>query len=109
MASDAVGPVFAALADPTRREVVRYLGRHETVTATELARDLPITRQAVTKHLQALDDAGLVSAARAGRETRYRLTPAPLADAVSWIAAVGAEWDGRLRDLESYVASLRDP
>ncbi len=102
-----MGLVFAALADGTRREVLRRLGRRETVTATELARDFPISRQAVAKHLTALDEAGLVQADRQGRETRYRLTPAPLGDALGFIAEVGAEWDARLGDLEAYVARLR--
>ncbi len=102
-----MGLVFAALADGTRREVLRRLGRRGTVTATELARDFPISRQAVAKHLTALDEAGLVRADRQGRETRYRLTPAPLGDALGFIAEVGAEWDGRLGELDAYVARLR--
>src|SRR3954470_14395775 len=75
--------VFAALADPTRRRVVSELAARETVTATELARNLRVTRQAVAKHLAALADARLASARREGRETRYRLTPEPLEEAVS--------------------------
>src|SRR3954463_2527183 len=62
--------VFAALAAPTRRLVVGELSSHETVTATELARKLRVTRQAVAKHLSALTDAGLAAARREGRETR---------------------------------------
>ena len=81
MTADAVGATFAALADPTRRHVIDLLADREAVTASELARDLPITRQAVSKHLATLADAGLVTSQRAGRETRYRLTPAPLTDA----------------------------
>src|SRR5437764_12329366 len=65
--------VFAALADPTRRRVVTELASHETVTATELARTLRVTRQAVAKHLTALAEAGLAAPPRPGRETRYRL------------------------------------
>ncbi len=106
MGDEAVGRVFAALADGTRREVLRELGRRPTVTATELARRFPISRQAVTKHLSALGDAGLVEADRHGRETRYRLTPAPLGPAIGFMAEVGAEWDARLGDLEAYVARL---
>ncbi len=81
MSPDPVGATFAALADPTRRHVIDLLADREAVTATELARDLPITRQAVSKHLATLADAGLVTSQRSGRETRYRLTPAPLTDA----------------------------
>lgn len=93
--------IFAALADPTRRDVLRAVGRHDAVTATELAADLPVSRQAVVKHLQVLAEAGLVDAQKVGREQRYRLTPAPLDDAIGWLAETGAAWDvrlGRLRD-----------
>jgi DNA-binding transcriptional ArsR family regulator len=91
--------VFSALADPTRRQVVRSLSRRPELTASLLAGELPMTRQAVTKHLAALDRAGLVEAHREGRETRYTLTPAPLADAMRWMDEVGAQWDDRLARL----------
>ena len=90
--------VFGALADPTRRALLSRVAEHPA-TATELAGGLPITRQAVVKHLGALADAGLLERERAGREVRYRVTPAPLSDAVSWIAEVGAQWDERLARL----------
>jgi DNA-binding transcriptional ArsR family regulator len=96
---DRIGPVFAALADPTRRQVVRTLSEQPDLTASRLAGQLPMTRQAVAKHLAALDRAGLVQGRREGREMRYSLTPAPLADAMDWMAAVGAEWDERLARL----------
>ena len=96
---DNIGAVFAALADPTRRQVVRSLSRQPELTASGLAGELPMTRQAVTKHLAALDRAGLVSARREGRETRYTLTPAPLTEAMRWMDDVGAEWDARLARL----------
>jgi DNA-binding transcriptional ArsR family regulator len=96
----AAGAVFAALADPTRRQVVRALADRPTVTASALAGELPMSRQAVAKHLAVLADAGLVAAAREGRETRFRLTPEPLHDAVRWIAGAGARWDDRLARLE---------
>jgi DNA-binding transcriptional ArsR family regulator len=101
-----VGAVFTALADPTRRTVVGLVAACQTATATELAAQLPVTRQAVAKHLAALGDAGLVQAERRGRETRYRLTPAPLAEAMSWMADVGAGWDARLEALSSYIDAL---
>jgi DNA-binding transcriptional ArsR family regulator len=91
--------VFGALADPTRREVLRSLAEEPGLTASRLAGDLPMTRQAVAKHLNALSGAGLVTARREGRETRYTLTPAPLAEAITWMTAVGAEWDERLARL----------
>jgi DNA-binding transcriptional ArsR family regulator len=91
--------VFGALADPTRRQLLSSIAEHPA-TATELAGGLPISRQAVVKHLGALADAGLLERQRAGREVRYRVTPAPLSDAVSWMAHVGAQWDERLAGLE---------
>ncbi len=92
--------VFSALADPTRRDVVASLaGPGVEVTASGLAADLPITRQAVAKHLAALERAGLVEPRRAGRETRYRLTPEPLEEAMIWMARIGGEWDERLARL----------
>jgi DNA-binding transcriptional ArsR family regulator len=80
--------VFAALADPTRREVVETLARRGGATATELAASLPITRQAVAKHLVHLHRKGMVAPQRRGRETRYRLTTAPLGEAIGWLEDV---------------------
>ncbi|MPZ88597.1 MAG: metalloregulator ArsR/SmtB family transcription factor [Nitriliruptorales bacterium] len=99
----AVGAVFLALADTTRREVIARLSSAGPATATELAADLPITRQAVTKHLNALAGARLVAARREGREMRYRLTPEPLTVAMVWMASVGAEWDARLGRLAALL------
>jgi DNA-binding transcriptional ArsR family regulator len=97
-----VTDVFSALADPTRRTVMEHLAR-EPATATQIAAALPVTRQAVAKHLGVLQDAGLVRAERAGRERRFSPTPAPLSDAISWMARVGGEWDDRLAALDAYV------
>lgn len=101
--------VFAALADPSRRFIVEALAERGDATATELAAELPVTRQAVAKHLGALADAGLVDAARAGRETRYRLTPGPLVDAAAWMTHVGTEWDDRLAALAGVVGKSGGP
>jgi len=90
--------VFAALADPTRRHLIESLAS-EPASATRLAADLPISRQAVAKHLAGLRAASLVSVERVGRESRYSLDPAPLGDAAEWIARVGGEWDERLSKL----------
>lgn len=92
--------VFDALADPTRRRMLSLLGDRGQATATELAAELPVTRQAVAKHLSALADAGLVEPTRQGREVRYRLTPEPLSGAMAWMATVGGRWDTRLADLK---------
>jgi DNA-binding transcriptional ArsR family regulator len=104
--SDDAGVVFGALADPTRRALLAAIAQQPQATATELAAELPISRQAVLKHLTALGDAGLVDRERSGREVRYRVTPAPLSDAVSWMADVGAQWDERLGVLKR---QLRQP
>ena len=90
--------MFGALADSTRRSLLSALAERPA-SATELSSGLPISRQAVVKHLSALDEAGLVTRERAGREVRYSVTPAPLSGAVSWMAAVGAQWDERLAAL----------
>jgi DNA-binding transcriptional ArsR family regulator len=91
--------VFFALSDATRREVLRSVAQRPDATASRLAGELPITRQAVAKHLAALQRAGLIQPHRQGRETRYTLTPAPLAEAIDWMTAVGAQWDARLERL----------
>jgi DNA-binding transcriptional ArsR family regulator len=97
--TDSTGAVFGALSDPTRRALLAAIAEQPAVTATELASELPISRQAVLKHLTALADAGLLDRRRSGREVRYRVTPAPLSDAVSWMAEVGGQWDDRLAAL----------
>jgi len=97
--------VFAALADPTRRGILLVLAGGTAGTASELARTLPISRQAVSKHLAALSEAGLVESERNGRETRYRPTPAPLDEAAAWMAEVGTLWDARLAALARFVDS----
>lgn len=84
---DAVSLVFGALADPTRRAIVDALARTGAATATQLAGLFPMTRQAVTKHLAALADAGLVSTERVGRELRYHVAPAAAAEARAWMDA----------------------
>src|SRR6476660_1662500 len=95
--SEHLNLVFGALADPSRRQVIGLLSSRGTVTATELSGELPMTRQAVAKHLATLADAGLVAGERQGRETRYRLTDA------------GAEWDDRLDALRAHLERRRSP
>lgn len=96
---DPVGAVLGALADPTRRAVFEAVSRRGPLTATRLATELPVSRQAVAKHLERLADAGLVRAERVGRETRWSATPAGLRDAERWLRDVGAAWEGRLERL----------
>lgn len=89
--SDPIGQVFGALADPSRRHVLGVISRSGSSTATELTAELPMTRQAVAKHLGVLADAGLVESHRQGRETRYHLTQ------------MGEEWDDRLDALVRHL------
>jgi DNA-binding transcriptional ArsR family regulator len=107
--TDPTGRVFDALADANRRYVLEALAERETATATELAAELPVTRQAVAKHLAALNEAGLVESRREGRETRYELTPGPLGVAMDWMASVGADWDSRLAALRRHLSAGRSP
>jgi DNA-binding transcriptional ArsR family regulator len=97
--SNSDDPVFAALADPTRRKILERLDGAESPTATEFASRLPITRQAVTKHLKELERAGLISSVKAGRETRSSATDDGLETAAIWLAARGVTWDERLARL----------
>jgi DNA-binding transcriptional ArsR family regulator len=95
--------VFSALSDPTRREVMRRLSEDGPTTLVELAADLPVTRQAISKHLVVLEEAGLVRVSGDTRRRTYRLTPRPLTDAMGWMIDVGAEWDERLDSLRRHV------
>ncbi len=98
---DRAGVVFAALADPTRRAVLRHVAERGPVTATELAHHLPVTRQAVAKHLAVLQEAGLVAPRREGRENRFTASAARLAVAEGWLSAAVRAWDDRLARLEA--------
>jgi DNA-binding transcriptional ArsR family regulator len=98
--------VFDALADPTRRRIVEQLGR-TPATAGDLASHLPVTRQAVVKHLAVLEDADLAVGERDGKRVVYRLTPGPLVDAARWMHDVGAAWDQRLEKLERALKRSR--
>lgn len=101
--SDDVDAVFFALSDPTRRDLMRHLSEEGPTTASELAERLPITRQAIAKHLAALEGAGLVASWTEGRRRSYRITPRPLAEAMDWMVWVGAEWDERLEALRGLL------
>jgi DNA-binding transcriptional ArsR family regulator len=102
--SDPVGPVFAALADPTRRRVVELLLADGTTSVPALTAALPISRQAIAKHLAALGDAGLVERAPAGgREVHYRLRDGGLDPAAAWIRETETAWDDRLTRLKRAI------
>jgi DNA-binding transcriptional ArsR family regulator len=104
---DDVDAVFAALADGTRRTVLRTVVTDGPITATVIADELPVSRQAIAKHLQVLQSAGLVHAERAGRESRYEASTGALRAAVDWIEATDAAWSRRLGDLGREVARRR--
>jgi DNA-binding transcriptional ArsR family regulator len=103
----AADDVFGALSDPTRRRLLSLLDDRGEASATELARDLPVSRQAVVKHLGALAGAGLVASRREGREVLFRPTPEPMSDAMAWMTTVGAQWDERLAALQRELARSR--
>lgn len=92
--------VFVALADPTRRKLLDLLAAQGEVTATTLADGLPVSRQAVVKHLAVLDAAGLVAGRRAGREVRYAVRPEVLDATARWMATLAADWDRRLANVK---------
>jgi ArsR family transcriptional regulator, cadmium/lead-responsive transcriptional repressor len=100
---DDAGRVFAALADPTRRRIVRELSTDGPLTATQLAPRVGISRQATSKHLFALAEAGLATGERIGRETRFELDTGPFAEAEAWMRAIGALWDRRLHALKDFL------
>jgi DNA-binding transcriptional ArsR family regulator len=106
MAADSKPPdaVFAALADPTRRGILRTVSARGPLTATALAAELPISRQAVAKHLGLLRDAGLVRADRRGRETCFSADPKPLDDLASWATQTGRRWERRLARLRDQLS-----
>jgi DNA-binding transcriptional ArsR family regulator len=94
------GQLFAALADPTRRQVLDLLAARGEGSASALAAAMPVSRPAVIKHLAILDRAGLVESRRRGREVLFSVRPEPLESAASWMAAVAADWDARLAALK---------
>jgi DNA-binding transcriptional ArsR family regulator len=99
-AAEAVDSVLAALADPTRRQLLDLLAERGEATATTLAEQLPVSRQAVVKHLAVLDTAGLVSGGRVGREVLYSVRPAALSATARWMSALAADWDKRLATIK---------
>jgi DNA-binding transcriptional ArsR family regulator len=99
------GEVFAALADPTRRSVLRAVAEGGPRTATELAAALPVSRQAIAKHLGILQEAGLVTTTKVGREQQFTVNPARLVEAGRWLTRAGAAWDDRLARLGRLATS----
>lgn len=98
--------LWSAIGDPTRRRIVDLLLADGEGTATTLSAQLPVTRQAVAKHLVVLDRATLVYATQAGRERRYQVDEAQLARAVAQLTSVGAAWDARLRRIKRIAEAI---
>ena len=98
--------LWSAIGDPTRRRMLDLLLTSGTGTATSLSEQLPVTRQAVAKHLAVLDRAGLVQATPAGRERRYGVDQAQLERAVAQLNAVGNTWDARLRRIKQISEAI---
>ena len=98
-------PVFAALGDETRWSILQALGEGEA-SASALAGRLPVTRQAIAKHLAVLEQVGLVERVPAGRELRYRVLGAQLSDTARALDRIGAEWDRRLATIKRIAESL---
>lgn len=105
MTTEALVPVFAALGDETRWSILAALGEGDA-SASALAGRLPVTRQAIAKHLAVLQEVGLVEPVRAGRELRYRIVGAQLSATARRLDAVGAEWDRRLAVIKEIAEGL---
>lgn len=96
-------PVFAALGDRTRLALIMRLGSGGPLSIAQLAAGAAVTRQAITKHLQVLDDAGLVRSARHGRERMWRVEAARLDEARRFLDQVSCQWDDALGRLKTFV------
>lgn len=98
--------LWSAVGDPTRRRMLDLLITAGPGTATSLSEHLPVTRQAVAKHLGVLDRVGLVNVTQSGREMRYHVDDAQFARAVAQLSAVGAGWDARLRRIKQIAEAI---
>ncbi len=95
--------VFEAISDPTRRSILARLRRGGALSVNEVADQLPMTRQGVTKHLDLLRDAGLIHVRREGRQRLHELDPTPLKELDDWLAPYSAFWDDTLARLERHL------
>ena len=105
MTMQALVPVFAALGDETRWSILSALGEGDA-SASALAGRLPVSRQAIAKHLAVLQEVGLVEPMRVGREVRYRVIGSELAATARRLDAIGAEWDRRLAAIKELAEGL---
>ena len=96
-------PVFAALGDATRLELIARLGDGQAHSISQLTAGLDLTRQGVTKHLRVLERAGIVRSRRVGRESRFVYVPAPIEEARSYLDTVSRQWDDALSRLKAFV------
>lgn len=103
--TESLAPVFAALADDTRWDILTRLGARE-LSASALAAELPVSRQAISKHLAALAEVGLVRAMPVGREIRYRAIGSRLSEVATELDRIGAEWDARLDRIRTIAERL---
>ena len=101
-------PLFAALGDRTRLELIARLSAHGPQSITGLTRGLTLSRQAITKHLRVLDEVGLVRSAAVGRENRWTATPQRLDLARRYLDLVAARWDDKLQALARHLAETPD-
>lgn len=99
--------LWSAIGDPTRRRLLDLLLLGGDGTATTLGRQLPVTRQAVSKHLVVLDRVGLVRATPTGREKRYRVDDVQLARAAAQLSSVGSAWDARLQRIKTIAEAIQ--
>jgi len=95
-----VDEVLAALAEPVRRRMLEVITSHGEASATTVAATMPISRQAVTKHLAVLEGAGLVASHRQGREVLYEVRSEPITGAARWMQQLATEWDSRLQAIK---------
>lgn len=104
----AVATIFAALGDPTRARIVGRLAREGRLTLSDLARDTPISRQAIARHVGVLNDAGIVASERHGREVRLSVRPEALAPVGQWLSEVSRAWDDVLSRLARHLDGPHD-
>jgi DNA-binding transcriptional ArsR family regulator len=96
-------PIFAALGDRTRLSLLTRLSDGQARSIAGLSADTAITRQAITKHLRVLEDAGLVKSMRVGRESQYAFKPEPILELKTYLDSVSRQWDDALQNLRAFV------
>ena len=109
MTGNGIDEVLAAFCDPTRRRLLEALSVRGRATATALAAELPISRQAVVQHLAVLESVGIVRGERVGREHLYELLPDRLAETARWMAGLAASWNTRLAAIKRIAEAVEPP